>query len=115
MKEKSMSFGPVLRVVTVSAWATVVLCACQGDDNALPLPLVDAGSHSDATTVHDGGPEASNGGLSDARANPDANANGGEASADASGSDGSQIGQTTADGASPEPFSEDGPPDATAE
>jgi hypothetical protein len=93
-----MSFGHVLRVVTVSAWATVVLCACQGDDNALPLP-VDAGSHSDAT-VHDGGPDGSKGGLSDARANPDGI--GGEASADA-------------DGGLPEPFSEDGPPDATAE
>ena len=107
-----MSFGHVLRVVTVSAWATVVLCACQGDDNALPLPVVDAGSHSDAT-VHDGGPEASSGGLSDARANPDGI--GGEASAEASGSDGSQIGQTTSDGGLPEPFSEDGVPDATAE
>jgi hypothetical protein len=90
-----MSFGPVLRVVTVSTWTAVVLCGCQGDDNALPLP-VDAGSHSDAT-VHDGGVEASSdGALSDAHL-----------STDAKGTD-------AKDGGLPGPSSDDGPTDDDA-
>jgi hypothetical protein len=85
-----MPFGPVLRVVTVSTWTAVVLCGCQGDDNALPLP-VDAGSHSDAT-VHDGGVEASSdGALSDAHLSTDAK-----------------------DGGLPGPSSDDGPTDDDA-
>jgi hypothetical protein len=53
-----MSFTRVLRLTAAATLVIAALCGCQGDDNSLPLPL-DAGSHADATTVHDGGAEGS--------------------------------------------------------
>lgn len=82
-----MSLVRVLCRVAASA-LFVGLCACQGDDNTLPLPP-DAGAadaHVDASAPHgDASPgdpnDASGGGTGDADA-PDANEDGGAGETD---------------------------------
>jgi len=58
-RKYSTHLNATLRSTLATILVGSLLCACQGDDNSLPLPPSDAGAdaHADAS-VHDGSPEA---------------------------------------------------------
>jgi hypothetical protein len=65
MKESLMVFVRVVRLAAVSASLAAALCACQGDDNSLPLPA-DASTDVKTDAAKDGASDAPSDAATDA-------------------------------------------------